>query len=368
MLKRGSSRTGRMSSLQDSAMGFLHATGFDEQAGARAGRRLVVAAVAVLLILAMGTVGFVLIENAGWFDSLYMTIVTVTTVGYSEIIPLGTGGRVLNIFVLLFGVGTILYVASVLAEYLLSGQLGGVIGQRRMNRQIAGMSGHYVVCGYGRTGENVVAELRHAGKGVVVVDSSEVEVERAIADGHLAVMGDSGNDETLRIAGIERAAGLVAAVAPDASVLMAVLTARTLKPELNIVARAEHEDSESKLRSAGADRVISIHRIAGHRLANMVVRPEVAEFLEVVLMDHEVEVEMDMVRLAAQSPFDEVMLGETGLIERTAENIVGVRKRGGTLTVLATPGTVLNSSDVLVAIGTRQQLDGLKEVASAAVG
>lgn len=354
--------------MQESAMGFLHATGFDEPPGARAGRRLVVAAVAVLLILAMGTVGFVLIENAGWFDSLYMTIVTVTTVGYSEIIPLGTGGRVLNIFVLLFGVGTILYVASVLAEYLLSGQLGGVIGQRRMNRQIAGMSGHYVVCGYGRTGENVVAELRHAGKDVVVVDSSEVEIARAVGDGYLAIQGDSGHDETLRLAGIERAAGLVAAVAPDASVLMAVLSARTLNPEINIVARAEHADSESKLRSAGADRVISIHRIAGHRLANMVVRPEVAEFLEVVLMDHEVEVEMDMVRLAAQSPFDEVMLGETGLIERTAANIVGVRKRGGTMTVLATPGTVLNSSDVLVAIGSRQQLDGLKEVASVAVG
>lgn len=357
-----------MNQSLDSALSLLRATGFQGHAGVRAVHGLTVAAVAVLLILAMGTAGFVLIEDAGWFDSLYMTIVTVTTVGYAEIIPLGTGGRVLNIFVLLFGVGTILYAASVLAEYLLSGQLGGVIGQRRMNRQIAGMSGHYVICGYGRTGESVVAELKFAGKDVVVVDSSQVEVTRAIGDGHRAIQGDSGNDATLRTAGIERAAGMVAAVAPDASVLMAVLSARALNPELNIVARVEHEDSESKLRSAGADRVISIHRIAGHRLANMVVRPEVAEFLEVVLMDHDVEIEMDMVRLAAQSPFDEVTLGETGLIERSSANIVGVRKRGGTMTVLATPGTVLNSGDVLVAIGARQQLDGLKEVASAGAG
>jgi voltage-gated potassium channel len=352
----------------DSATQLLHGARPGESADRTVGRRLSVAATSVLLVLLLGTAGYVIIEDAGWFDALYMTIVTVTTVGYSELIPLGTGGRVLNIFIILFGVATILYVAGALAEYLLSGQLGGVIGHRRMKRQIAGMSGHYVVCGYGRTGENVVTELIHAGKQVVVVDSSELEVERAIANGHAAVLGDSGSDDTLRDAGVERATGFVAAIVPDASVLMAVLSARTLNPELNIVARAEQRESESKLKSAGADRVISIHRIAGHRLANMVVRPEVAEFLEVVLTDHEVEVEMDMVRLAQESPFDAMTLGESGIIERTSANIVGVRKRGGTMPVLATPGTVLNSTDVLVAIGTRPQLDGLKEVASVDAG
>ncbi len=327
-------------------------------------RRLLIGLIAGVFVTLFGTVGYVLVEGAGWFDSFYMTVVTVSTVGYSEVVPLGAGGRVLNIFVIILGVSTILYVASVIAEYLLSGQLGGVIGQRRMNRQIAGMNGHYVICGYGRTGARVVAELSHSGESVVVVDRLEENVAHALVDGIPAIMGDAGNDETLRKAGIERAAGLVAAVSPDAAVLMAVLSARALNPKLKIVARAEHEDSESKLRTAGADRVLSIHRIAGHRLANMVVRPEVAEFLEVVLTDHEVEVEMDMVRLSEHSPFDEMTLSETGLIEKTSANIVGVRKRGGTVTVLATPGTVLNSTDVLVAIGTRQQLRGLKELAS----
>ncbi len=350
--------------LQETAERLLLASRHGRGVEQRTDRRFVIGIVAVLIVLAGGTAGYALVESAGWFDSLYMTIVTVTTVGYTEIIPLGTGGRVLNIFVILFGVGTILYVASLVAEYLFSGELREIIGQRRMNRQIADMSGHYVVCGYGRTGERVVAELQHSSREVVVVDFSEANVARAMEDGILAIVGDSGSDEALRRAGIERAAGLVAAVAPDASVLMAVLSARTLNPELNIVARAEHEESESKLRSAGADRVLSIHRIAGHRLANMVVRPEVAEFLEVVLTDHEVEVEMDMVRLAQNSPFDAMTLSETNLIERTSANIVGIRKRGGTVTVLATPGTMLNSTDVLVAIGTRQQLDGLKDVAA----
>lgn len=350
--------------LQDATDRILLASRFGNGRDRHPERRFLIGLVAGFLVLMGGTVGYVLVEKAGWFDSLYMTIVTVTTVGYSEIIPLGTGGRVLNIFVILFGVGTVLYVASVIAEYLFSGELRGIIGQRRMNRQIAGMSGHYVVCGYGRTGERVAAELLHSGKEVVVVDVLDANVARATEEGIKAVLGDSGRDETLRQAGIEQAAGLVAAVAPDASVLMAVLSARSLNPNLNIVARADNEESASKLRSAGADRVLSIHRIAGHRLANMVVRPEVAEFLEVVLTDHEVEVEMDIVRLAETSPFDQMTLSETKLIERSSANIVGIRKRGGTVTVLATPGTIVNSTDVLVAIGTRHQLDGLIEMAS----
>ncbi len=350
--------------IEDVADRILDVTRLGDGSAPRTQRRLVIGVIAALSVVFSGTLGFVLVEDAGWFESLYMTLITVTTVGYTETVPLGTGGRVLNIFVVFFGVGTIFYVGGVIAEYLFSGELRQTIGQRRMNRQIGGMTGHYVVCGYGRTGERVVSELTHSAREVVVVDFQEENVALAIERGVPAILGDSGNDETLRQAGIERAAGLVAAVAPDASVLMAVLSARALNPELNIVARAEHEDSASKLRAAGADRVLSIHRIAGHRLANMVVRPEVAEFLEVVLTDHDVEVEMDMVRLPETSPFDEMTLSETGLIQRTSANIVGIRKHGGAVTVLATPGTVLNASDVLVAIGTRQQLNGLIEMAS----
>jgi voltage-gated potassium channel len=150
--------------------------------GPHRSRRFRNAGVAVLLVLSLGTLGYVLVEGVEWFDALYMTVITVTTVGYSEIFPLGTGGRVLNIFVTLFGVGTILYVASVVAEYLVSGELGGAIGQRRMNRQIAGMSGHYVVCGFGRTGQQVVEELQHAGQDVVVIDKNEDEAARAALD------------------------------------------------------------------------------------------------------------------------------------------------------------------------------------------
>ena len=183
-------------------------------------RRFGLAAAAVLLVLATGPAGYVLIEGVGWFDAMYMTVITVTTVGFSEIFPLGTGGRVFTIFVALFGVGTILYVAGVFAEYVISGQLGGLIGQRRMNRQISQMNLHYLICGYGRTGEHAASELTHEGRDVVIVDSDETAVARAIQHGYVAVLGDSGHDEVLLQAGIDRAAGLVAATAPDAAVLM----------------------------------------------------------------------------------------------------------------------------------------------------
>jgi voltage-gated potassium channel len=331
-------------------------------------RRFALAATTVAVVLIVSTVGYVLIEGASWFDAFYMAVITVTTVGYGEVFPLDTAGRVFTIFVTLFGVGTILYVASLLAEYVLSGQLGGMIGQRRMNRQIAGLNGHYVVCGYGRTGRRVSDELRREGRGVIVVDASEQKVGQAIVDGFSAVLGDTGNDDVLRQAGIERAAGLVAAVSPDSDVLMTVLSARALNKGLSIVAKADFEDSESKMKAAGADRVISVYRIAGHRMAQMVIRPDLADFLEVVLTDHEVEIEMDMVKLAEDSPYDELTLGQSGLQERTTANIVGIRKHGGGLTAQATSGTKLNSGDVLLAIGTLRQLEDLKKAAGVSKG
>lgn len=326
--------------------------------------RFAVAAFSGLFILIGGTAGYVFIENASWFDAFYMTVITVTTVGYEEAFPLSTAGRVFTIFVSLFGVGTILYVASLLAEYVLSGQLRGMIGQRRMNRQIAGMTEHYIVCGYGRTGRRVSDELKREGRQVVIVDSSEEKVADAISNGFHAVMGDTGDDMALTDAGIDKAAGLVAAVSPDSNVLMAVLTARSLNKELNVVAKADYQKNESKMLSAGADRVIAVYQIAGHRIAQMVVRPDLADFLDVVLTDHEVEIEMDMVRLSHDSAFDELSLGESGLLENTSANIVGIRKHGGTLTAQATAGTKLNSSDVLLAIGTKRQLVQLAKDAS----
>ena len=326
--------------------------------------RLTAAAAAVFMILMVGTAGYVLIEDASWFDAFYMTVITVTTVGYEEVFPLSTGGRIFTIFVSLIGVGTILYVASLMAEYIISGQLGGLIGQRRMNRQIAGLTGHYIICGYGRTGRRVSSELKAEGHEVVVVDANEENLARAVQDGFLAVLGDTGDDDILRQAGIERAAGLVAAVSPDSNVLMAVLSARALNKELSIVAKADYEDSESKMISAGANRVMSVYRIAGHRMAQLVTRPDLADFLDVVLNDREVEIEMDMVRLAEDSPYNELSLSESGLLEKTSANIVGVRKHGGTLTAQATRGTILHSDDVLLAIGTRRQLNDLKREAS----
>ena len=242
--------------------------------------RVVYVLITFTLIISGGTIGYVVIEGWSWLDSVYMTIITVTTVGFAEVRPLTGLGRGFTIALLILGVGGIFYAFGVVGEYLLSGHLGGLLWRRRMDSEISELKDHVIVCGYGRTGIHVAGELMRQGRSAVVVDSSEDAVSAAIDDGHLAVRGDAGDDDHLRMAGIERASGLVAAGAPDPECLMVVLTARSLAPDLPIVARAEQEDSEPKLRRAGADRVVSLYRIAGRRMAQMAIRPDFAEFVD----------------------------------------------------------------------------------------
>ena len=242
--------------------------------------RVIYVLIAFTLIISGGTIGYVVIEGLGWLDSLYMAIITVTTVGFAEVRPLTDQGRGFTIALLILGVGGIFYAFGVVGEYLLSGHLGGLLWRRRMDSEISELKDHVIVCGYGRTGIHVAGELMRQGRPTVVIDSSEDAVSAAIDSGHLAIRGDAGDDELLRMAGIERASGLVAAVAPDPDCLMVVLTARSLAPDLPIVARAEQEVSEPKLRRAGADRVVSLYRIAGRRMAEMAIRPDFAEFVD----------------------------------------------------------------------------------------
>ena len=242
--------------------------------------RVVYVLLAFTLIISGGTIGYVVIEDWGWLDSFYVTIITVTTVGFAEVRPLTSLGRFFTIALVILGVGGIFYAFGVVGEYLLSGHLGGLLWRRRMDNEIGELKGHVIVCGYGRTGIHVASDLVRQGTPAVVVDSSEDAVATAIDDGHLAIRGDAGDDDMLRRAGIERASGLVAAVAPDPECLMVVLTARSLAPDLPIVARAEQDVSEPKLHRAGANRVVSLYRIAGRRMAQMATQPDLAEFAD----------------------------------------------------------------------------------------
>jgi voltage-gated potassium channel len=234
-----------------------------------------------------------------------------------------------------------------------------------MNKDIAGLSGHYVVCGFGHTGRRVAEELRRRGHRVVVADIDEAAVSQAVVNGFPALQGDSGSDDTLRRAGVDRAAGAVVAVAADADALMTVISARSLNKEMVVVARATDESNEPKFRLAGANSVLPVHQMAGHNLAQMVTQPEFAAFLEAVLSEDGIELETTVVRVTETSLLLNRTLDESGLTEQADTTVFGIRNEDGRPTVISRHGEALKVGDIIVIIGTRQQLTELRKKAGA---
>jgi len=220
-------------------------------------RRLIDIGLVFGIIILVGGVGYWLIEGWSWVDAIYMSIITVTTVGFGEIHPLSPVGRVFTTLLIVLGVAGITYAFSALTNYVIAGELGGILERRRMARRVNSMREHYIVCGFGRVGRQVCVELKREGEPLVVVDANPSSVGRAESQGYLVVVGDAGDDQILQEAGIGRALGLVATVDSDAANLLVALSARALNPDLYIVARANLEDTEAKMLRVGADRVIS---------------------------------------------------------------------------------------------------------------
>jgi voltage-gated potassium channel len=262
------------------------------------------------------------------------------------------------------GVLAITYSFTALTNYLIAGELGDVLEEFRMKRKIGALQGHYVVCGFGRVGQQVCARLVQEGRPFVVIDNQPHAIERAGILGYPVVEGDAGDDEVLRQAGIDRARGLVASVESDAANLFVVLTARTLKPDLYVVARADTEDSVKKLQIAGADRVLSPYSLGGRLIAQTLVRPDVIDFLEAVMYDESLHLFLEDLTVGPDSPLAASTVGEARIRERTGVNILGL-KHGGDVMVSPDANHPLHPGDVLVALGTRQQLEELAKLAQA---
>jgi len=319
-----------------------------------------IGAVFVLLFLT-STIGYMLIERLSFLDAAYMTIITLSTVGFGEVQSLSPLGRAFTMTVILVGVGMVAFLYSVLAEYVIAGHLGGTMKKRRIMRTIKNLQDHYVICGYGRVGEFVARELNDAGVLFVVVDRDPDAIQRCEECGFLLVAGDATDDDVLRQAGLERARGLVAALNSDADNVFVVLGARFMNPDLTIVARSTTEDAERKLRAAGADRVISPYRMAAHRIARQLTRPNVISFLELAL-GNELEFFLEEIRIAPDSNLVGHTMGEAGLRERTGANVLSVVRRGeGRLTDWS-PALQLRVGDIMIALGNREQLQALAKL------
>ncbi|HMQ24632.1 MAG TPA: potassium channel protein [Acidimicrobiales bacterium] len=318
------------------------------------GRRLAGALVALVVVLGIGTVGY-LVLGFTLLDALYQTVTTVSTVGFRELMPFGAAEKWFTMVLILLGVGAVLYALSVLMETLLEGRLNELLGRRRMEQSIASMTDHVIICGWGRVGRAIGAELAEAGRSLVVIDPDEAKVDGGVH----AIVGDATDDEVLRRAGIERAASLVAAADSDAANSFITLSARALNPGLFIVARTRSSDSDDKLTRAGADRVVNPQSIGGARMAAFVQRPHVAAFLDVVMHERTLEFRLEEVPVEEGSALVGTSLRDAGIRDRTGALVLALRDARGNFLTNPDPDTAIAAGHVIIAIGTQDELDAL---------
>jgi voltage-gated potassium channel len=318
-------------------------------------RRLGGAMIALFLVLVVGTIGYLAL-GLSLLDAVYQTVTTVSTVGFHEVDPITPAGQVFTMALILVGVGATLYAFSVLIETFLEGRLNELLGRRRMEQSIASLHDHVIICGWGRVGRAIAAEVVEAGRNLVIVERDETLLDGVA---HPVVVGDATEDDVLRRAGIDRAAALIAAVDGDAANSFITLSARALNAGLFIVARARSEDTGEKLRRAGADRVVNPQSIGGSRMAAFVLRPHVAEFLDVVMRERTLEFRLEEVPVAAGSPIVGQSLRDTHLRDRTGALVLALRDENGTFQTNPSPDTEIQSGQVIIAIGTQAELDDL---------
>ena len=323
-------------------------------------RRIQLALLAVLAVVAAGSIGYIVLGFSP-LDALYQTVTTITTVGFRELHPLSTAGKIFTIVLIIAGVGTALYGFSVVLESLVEGHLRQHFERRRMQRDIARMSGHTIVCGWGRVGRAVAGYLAGQGAAVVVVD---LDPQRVADIPHPALVGDVTDDEVLRKAGIMRARALVAAINTDAENVYVTLSARSLRPDLIIIARARTEASEPKLLRAGATRVVNPQRIGGQRIAAAALQPNVVEFLDVVMHDGSLEFRLEEIPVRAGSRLAGRTLKQANVGETTGALVLALRDRDGTFLANPPLQTPVGAGYILIAIGTEQQLSALQDAAN----
>jgi voltage-gated potassium channel len=319
-----------------------------------------------VMLLTVGAVGYPLIEGDPWtwFDGLYMTAITITTIGYGETYPLSRAGRVFTVVLAYGGVFTLAYFATELVRAAVTGELRRAIGRQWVDDQLATLGGHLIVCGHGRMGRIVCAELDRQRKWFVLIDNSPGGLKDLPYSHCLPLAGDATADEVLRRAGIERARALITVVGSDADNLYITLSARLLNPKLLIVARAEEEDAETKLRKVGANKVISPYLAGGHRAVQAALRPAVLHFMEMATRPEFLDLQIEEVRVAPGSKIAGQSLRQTKIATDLGIVVVGIIRPGGELLYNPPADTVMEPDAVLIALGQRRHLEQLEKLAS----
>jgi len=321
-------------------------------------RRLLMGALAAFILSVTGVIGYVLIEGFSLFDAVYQTLTTITTAGFGEVEPMDRAGRIFTLFLIVLGVIVILYVLSAVMQIAVEGELETMLGVRRTKQRIERLAGHYIVCGYGRVGEEIARDLEARGVPFVVIETNPDSIARGHRHRRLCMEGDATDDAVLRTAGIERARALLAASDSDSGNTFIVLTAKAIRPDLYVIARYGQAVSEPRMRRAGADRVVSPYSIAGRRIALAGLQPAVVDFID-LLASHE----------GGGRVLAEVMIGEDSFMcglpvheafAAAPETIVlAVAREAGVMQVGVESTYVLSANDRLIVVSEEAALESL---------
>lgn len=314
----------------------------------------------LVIVIAGGTGGYVVIEGWGGWDAFYMTMITVTTVGYREIHPMSRAGEFFTSLLLVAGVGTLFYTATLVMALLVEGELHQRWRGRRLDRMVDNLSNHFIVCGFGRIGAVVADEFARQHVPFVIVERDPERVRAAVEAGYLAFEADSSNEEVLKRAGILHARGLIAAVGTDAENVYTVLSARLLKPDLFILGRAETDDAHRKLVRAGADRVVSPYHIGALQLVQTALRPAVVDFMHVATSSDSLDLSMEQVRIDGTSALAGRSILDANLRQRFGVIVVGIQRADGTMEFNPSPDVVIRGGDHLVVLGRPASLRELE--------
>jgi voltage-gated potassium channel len=323
-------------------------------------RRFLLIAGLISITLLAGTVGFMLIEGYSWFEGFYLTLTTITTIGSEGVRPLSHAGRVFNSFLIIFGVSAMFLSIGAMTQTIIELELHDRYGRRRTKRMIDRLHDHFIICGFGRVGRNASYEFQRTKASFLVIDRDEERIGKAASAGMLAMAADATRDESLRQAGVLRAKGLIAALPSDAENLFIILSAKTLNPGLAIVTRVSEEEAGEKLRRAGADTVLTPYAMAGRQLADALLRPHIAEFLDFAGNGVGPKVTMEQISVAARAGAAGKSLGEITELRNSGVMVIALRKQSGESIFHPSSESEISEGDVLIVMGERERMQELE--------
>ncbi len=338
--------------------------GIDDTISSRGSIKIIRGVMMLAMVLLIGTIGYMVIEEWQLLDALYMTVITITTVGYGEIRQVSEPGRIFTIFIIFAGMGILGYTFGMVAQAMVEFQVRSILGRRKLGLKIKSLKDHYIMCGYGRIGRIIAQELNSNKIPVIVIDQNPDSKEALENQDIPYIIDDATSEDVLIEAGIERAKGLIAVVESDADNLFITMTARGLNSDLYILARADEEQTQKKLLRGGADRVVLPYLIGGHKMAQTIVKPAVTDFLELTVHNKDIELKLEELLVGKGSRLNGVTLVDSGIRQETNIIILAIRKKDGEMSFNPSSQTRIESGDTLISLGYSGDLERLSKMLS----